>query len=95
MDPKAYAPLTDSILLWNSPAIDLITRLMRMLVLGALLLGACRTVAPEGYLVATLPEEVNDWWVDISRDGSLAAYADRQGRQVHLVVGNRTYGPYT
>ncbi len=68
--------------------------MLRVLV-GICLLGACRAVPSDGRLVATLPEASNDWWVDISRDGSLAAYADRQGREVLLVVGDRTYGPYT
>ena len=68
---------------------------MRSALLGMFLLGACSAVPPRGRLVATLPETVNDWWVDISRDGSLVAYADRQGREVWLVVGDRTYGPYT
>ena len=68
---------------------------MRMILLAVILLGACSAVPTRGHLVATLPETVNDWWVDISRDGSLAAYADRQGREVWLVVGDRSYGPYT
>ena len=64
-----------------------------LIVLG--FLGACRLVPPDGRLVATLPKESNDWWVDISGDGTLAAYADRQGRKVLLIVGDRTYGPFT
>ena len=68
---------------------------MRLILIGIFLLGACTTVPRDGHLVATLPKGVNEWWVDITRNGTLAAYADRKGREVFLVVGDRTYGPYT
>ena len=68
---------------------------MRTALIGLFLLGACTTVPRDGHLVATLPKGVNEWWVDITRDGTIASYADCQGREVLLVVGDRTYGPYT
>ena len=69
---------------------------MRFALLFALVfLGACRVAPKDDQLVATLPTSANDWWVDISEDGTLAAYADRQGRKVLLIVGDRTYGPFT
>lgn len=58
-----------------------------------LVLASCARLADRP--LSTLPPDANPWWIDVSRDGRVVAYADRRGFQVFLVIGDRTYGPYT
>jgi hypothetical protein len=73
------------------------SRGVRRLLLLACLAGCAgpRGSAFENRLVARLPDGADVWWFAASRDGSTAAWSEREGSRAWLVAGGRRFGPYS